>query len=214
MRTQQCGAARLTARQWCLAAIREGKGQAGSSPGQFRASLLGRQTEREVRNPREKVSRRGGFCKSFAFAWQRRTLLKPPMMTEAEMREAHKPRRLLRDGPYPGTVVELTEGMSQRGNETFRAVISIIGADNTEYRLLDVMSATPLGALKLLHFCRACGCEDEFKAGHIEPSMFIGKELVATVTTEKKSRLFPARNVISDYSAVASAVVPLRRSAE
>jgi hypothetical protein len=58
--------------------------------------------------------------------------------SEAEARAAHKPRRLLPAGRHRGTVAELTEGVSPRGNETLRAVIAINGADGTEYRLVDV----------------------------------------------------------------------------
>lgn len=44
-----------------------------------------RQTEREVLEPTgPEVISRGKACKSFAFAWQRRTLLKPPVMIEAD----------------------------------------------------------------------------------------------------------------------------------
>ena len=100
--------------------------------------------------------------------------------------------------------------MSPRGNETLRVMIGINDPDGTEYRLLDVMSATRLGALKLLHFARACGCEDEYHAGHIEPAMCLGREVTAIVEIERKKGL-PPRAVISDYAPVASAVVtPLR----
>src|SRR5689334_14338064 len=106
--------------------------------------------------------------------------MQPPKLTEAEARDLHKPR-LLRAGPQRGTVAELTEGISPKGNQTWRGVIAIPGPDGTEHRLLDVMSATPLGALKLRHFCRACGCEDQHDAGHVEPSMCLGREVVAIV---------------------------------
>jgi hypothetical protein len=130
--------------------------------------------------------------------------------SEDEAREARKPKKLCPPGQRRGTVLEATEGVSPKGNETLRAVIGIIGPDGTEYRLIDVMSATPLGALKLRHFCVACDAEAEFDAGHIDASLFIGREVMATVATERK-RGFQPRAVISDYAPVAGAVVtPLR----
>ena len=135
--------------------------------------------------------------------------MQPPKMSEAEARDAHKVR-LLRAGQHRGTVAELTEGISAKGNETWRAVVATTGPEGTEYRLIDVMSATKLGALKLRHFCRACGCEDQYDAGHIEPSMCLGREVVATVQI-KREKGFAPRAVISDYAPVAaSSVVPLR----
>jgi hypothetical protein len=129
-----------------------------------------------------------------------------PKISEAEAREAHKPRRKLPPGPYRGTVVELTQGVSPNGNKTARVVTAISGPDGTEYRLVDVLSATKLGTLKLLRFARACSCEDR-----IEASMCLGRELIATVATEPRKGSFPARSVIIDYSPVTDAnVTPLR----
>lgn len=132
-----------------------------------------------------------------------------PKFSEAEALEARKPKKPCPPGQRRGTVLEATEGISPKGNQTLHVVFGTVGPDGTEYRLFDVMSATKLGALKLLHFCRACGCEDQYHAGHIEPSLFIGREATATVTTERKRGF--ARAVISDYAPVADAVVtPLR----
>ena len=135
-----------------------------------------------------------------------------PKFSEAEAQEARKPKKLCPSGKRRGTVLEATEGLSARNNETLRVVIGIVGPDGTEYQLIDVMSATPLGALKLRHFCVACDAEAEFPAGHIDASLFIGREVMATVTTERKPRFAP-RAVISDYAPVAGAVVTPLRSA-
>ncbi len=131
-----------------------------------------------------------------------------PKMSEAEARVAAKPKKRLPPGRYRGTVLEATDGVSPKGNDTLRAVIGITGPDGTEYRIVSVMSATPLGTLLLLHFARACDCED-----HIEPSLLIGREVIATVATEPKKGSFPARSVILDYSPVADDVVTPLRSA-
>jgi hypothetical protein len=139
--------------------------------------------------------------------------MQTPKTPEVEARAAHKPRRLLPPGRHRATVLEVTEGISPKGNETLRAVIGITGPDGTEYRIVKVMSATPLGALQLLLFARACDCEDHYHAGHIEPAMFIGRELIATVATQPKKGLYPARSVIVDFSPVADAVVTPLRSA-
>jgi hypothetical protein len=135
--------------------------------------------------------------------------MQTPKMSEAEARAASKTKRL-RPGRHRGTVLEATEGISPKGNETLRAVIGII-ADGSEHRLIDVMSNTPLGALHLRHFCCACDAEREFGEGSIEPSLFIGREVVATVITEHKRGF--TRSVISDYAPVADAVVTPPRSA-
>jgi hypothetical protein len=84
-------------------------------------------------------------------------------------------------------------------------------SDDTEYRLTKVMSATPLGLLVLRHFCVACQAEPAFLAGHIDASLFIGRELIASVATEPRKGSFPARSVIIDFSPVTDAdVTPLR----
>jgi hypothetical protein len=131
-------------------------------------------------------------------------------MSEVEARAASKLKRL-RPGRYRATVLEATEGVSPKGNDTLRAVIGIIGPDGGEYRLLSVMSNTPLGALLLRHFCCAVDAEREFEEGHIEPSLFIGREVMATVITEHKRGF--TRSVISDYAHVDSAAVVALRSA-
>ena len=134
----------------------------------------------------------------------------PKDVSEAKAREASKPKKKLRPGRYRGTVLEVTEGVSANENDTLRAVIGIM-SDETEYRLTKVMSATPRGLLVLRHFCLACQAEAEFLAGLIEPAMFLGRELIATIATEPRKGSFPARSVIVDFSRVTDAdATPLR----
>jgi hypothetical protein len=138
--------------------------------------------------------------------------MQTPKFSEAEAQEARKRKKLCPPGKRRGTVLEATEGISAKNNETLRVVIGIAGPDGTEYQLIDVMSATPLGALKLRHFCVACDAETEFLAGQVEAAMFVGREVMATVTTDRP-RGFPPRAIISDYAPVAGAVVTPLRSA-
>jgi hypothetical protein len=138
--------------------------------------------------------------------------METPKFTEDEALDARKPKKICPSGKRRGTVLEATEGLSAKNNQTLRVVIGIAGPDGTEYQLADVMAATPLGALKLRHFCVACDAETEFMAGQVEASMFIGREVMATVTTER-NRGFRPRAVISDCGPVSGAVVTPLRSA-
>jgi hypothetical protein len=90
--------------------------------------------------------------------------MQTPKWSQAEARAAAKPKKRLPNGQHRGTVLEASEGVSAKGNETLRAVIGISGPDDTEYRVVDVMSATKLGTHRLRRFCCACDCEAEFMA--------------------------------------------------
>ena len=134
----------------------------------------------------------------------------PTDLSEAKAAELSR-RKLPRRGKHRGRLLEVTEGVSKNNNETLRSVVGITDAD-TEFRLVDVMSATPLGLQKLRHFAVACDAEDEFLAGHFDPQTLVGSEFIVTVEIERR-RGFGPRAVISDYAPLPSAsgvVTPLR----
>src|SRR4051794_12480978 len=103
-----------------------------------------------------------------------------PKLPETEALEAREPENPCPPGKWRGTVLETIQSISAGGGDTLHVMIGITGPDGTEYRLLDALPATT-GALKLLHFARACGCEDKYRAGHIEPAMCLGREVIAIV---------------------------------
>jgi hypothetical protein len=135
-----------------------------------------------------------------------------PKFPESEAPEAREPEHPCPPGKWRGTVLETIQSICAGGEDTLHVMIGITGPDGTEYRLVDALPAT--STLKLLHFARACGCEDKYRAGHIEPAMCLGREVIAIVQIEHQKNVLP-RAVIFDYARVASAVVtPLRTAGE
>jgi hypothetical protein len=118
---------------------------------------------------------------------------------EAAAKDAN--RALLKLGKYDGTITEVSEYVSDRGNETLKAIVEVAGRTFTDY-----LTDTELGGLKLRHCCAARDVLAKFEAGLIEASDLPGPVRVK-IGIEKGKRGFRDRNVILDYEAVDSAVV-------
>jgi hypothetical protein len=114
-------------------------------------------------------------------------------------------RALLKLGKYDATITEVSEYISDRGNETFKCIV-VVG-DRT---LTDHLTDTKASGLRLRHCCAARGVLAKFEAGFIEASDLPGPVRVK-IGIRKGTRAYPGdRNEILDYEAVASSVVNLR----
>ena len=107
---------------------------------------------------------------------------------EAAAKDAN--RALLKLGKYNGTITEVSEYVSDRGNETFKAIVEVAGRTFTDY-----LTDTELGGLKLRHCCASRGVLAKFDAGLIEASDLPGPVRVE-IGIEKGKRGFRDRNVI------------------
>jgi hypothetical protein len=75
--------------------------------------------------------------------------------------------------------------------------------------LIDHLSNTPLGALRLRRACEAVGALNRYNSGEISPSDFVGHTVRVKIGIEKR-RGYAPRNIIEDYAASEAHVVNLR----
>jgi hypothetical protein len=134
--------------------------------------------------------------------------MRPSGRSESELQKAAKPT-LLRRGWYDGEFSEVTERLSQQGNEMFDVRV-VINADGNTREIRDFLNDTKRGGLKFFHACAAVGVGAKYEAEQeISPYDFIGKVVRVKIGVEKR-RGFPDRNCIEDYEAPAAEVVKLR----
>jgi hypothetical protein len=109
---------------------------------------------------------------------------------------------------YDGDIEEVTEDTSKAGNEMFKATVGFSDATGERWILLDYLTDTGKGGLKLRHCCAARGVLAKFEAGFVDQSDLPGPVRIK-VGIERR-RGWPDRLVILDYAAPADSSVNLR----
>jgi hypothetical protein len=205
VRTQQCGAARLTARQWCLAAtmkVRDKQARPPASSG--------------PRSPSPNRARGSEPKKESQLAWRVLQVLclrmgkgeltvRTTPRSEAEIKAA-SPRKVIKPGLHPARITEASERPDKNGDDMIELVVDVGG------RLLKDWLSDKWAAGKLRSCCDAVGAFAAYEAGEISPEDLIGDVQVKIIV--EKRRGFPDQNRIEDYRAAAASSVVRLRSAE
>ena len=132
--------------------------------------------------------------------------------SDAELLKAARPKKLP-TGWHDGDIEEVTEAVSQRGNEMFKCLCSFVDATGEKWALTVYLTDTPKGGLILRHACAARGVLAKFEAGAVDQSDLPGPVRMK-IGIEKRPR-WPDRLIVEDFAppAAASSVVALHRSA-
>lgn len=112
--------------------------------------------------------------------------------TEQEIAE----EGLLPAGVYQFEVTESVDYISKSGNEMIKMFVKLIAADGKTNIVTDYLTDKML--YKVLHFCQACGFEDDYNAGTLDAQKFIGAAGSCKVKIQKSDG-YPDQNSITDY---------------
>jgi hypothetical protein len=134
--------------------------------------------------------------------------MKTTPRTEADAVRASR-RSLLPAGWHPASITEAAEKRSKAGNDMIEVTVMIRDAAGEDRTLRDWLTDRALGAAKLRHAADTVGALAKYEAGEISQDDFPGHDVMVKIAVEKK-RGFDPRNVIEDYRAASSSVVPLR----
>ena len=118
-------------------------------------------------------------------------------------------------GDYPFEVIEGEDKVSEAGNPMIELKIKVTNTYGASRYVADyLLEKRPI---KLRHAAEACGLLEQYEAGELAGTDFIGKIGKLTLTVEKdKSKRFPDKNVVADYvvkNSGAAGIQFLRRKA-
>lgn len=113
--------------------------------------------------------------------------------TEKQLKE----ERLLPEGDYPFQISEAESAVSKKGNSMIKIGVRVFKPDGQFIMVTDYLMEAML--YKLLHCCQACGLEENYNQGMLEPDMFIGKTGMLKLKVDPEKDGYPAKNSIKDY---------------
>ena len=122
--------------------------------------------------------------------------------TDEEIKAEDRKREediLLPEGEYNCTIGEAEKHMSKAGKESIKIGMKVFREDGEHVLCWDYL--TPNFMKKWKHAAETFGLHAEFKAGHIEASMFDGKSGKVKVTQEDQGK-YGIQNRIDDYVVV------------
>jgi len=106
--------------------------------------------------------------------------------------------QLFPKGIYDFEVIDGDDKVSEAGNPMIELKLKVTNADGASRMVRDyLLEQWPI---KLRHAAEACGLIDEYEAGELVGTDFIGKTGKLTLKIEKdKAKKFPDKNAVSDY---------------
>jgi hypothetical protein len=101
-------------------------------------------------------------------------------------------------GTYNFEVIEGCDKVSHAGNEMIELTVKVSDANGASRFVIDyLLEKWPM---KLRHAAEACGLLDQYEAGELAGTDFVGKSGKLTLTIEKdKNKKFPDKNAVADY---------------
>jgi hypothetical protein len=112
--------------------------------------------------------------------------------------------KLLPEGDYPFEISGAENATSKKGNPMIKITVRVYKPNGQFILVTDYLMEAML--YKLLHCCQACGLEDQYNKGALDPEMFIGKTGMLKLKIDPESD-YPAKNSIKDYIKDAAKVV-------
>lgn len=106
-------------------------------------------------------------------------------------------------GTYDFEIMEAEDTTSKAGNEMITLNVTIFDDKGKSRRIYDYLLEAMM--YKLLHACEACGLLNQYHAGELHASHFIGQSGKCVVTVRPAKDGYPEKNAIGDY------VVPVKK---
>ncbi len=104
--------------------------------------------------------------------------------------------KLLPEGDYPFEISGAENATSKKGNPMIKITVRVYKPDGQFILVTDYLMEAML--YKLLHCCQACGLEEQYNTGLLEPEMFVGKTGMLKLKVDPEGE-YPAKNSIKDY---------------
>lgn len=101
-------------------------------------------------------------------------------------------------GEYAFSIANAEDAISQKGNPMIKMTLNVLNDQGRSQIIYDyLMEAIPH---KLRHCAIACGLEDEYNSGSLEPYQLQGKEgILKLIIQEDKTGRYPPKNSVVDY---------------
>ena len=132
--------------------------------------------------------------------------------SDAELVKSARRKKLPKPAWYDnGEIEEVTEDVSQAGNEMFKCLCSFVDAAGEKWTLTTYLTDTPKGGLLLRHACSARAVLAKFEDGAVDQSDLPGPCRMK-IGIEKGRGGWPDKLKVEDFAASGS-VVPLVRAA-
>ena len=117
-----------------------------------------------------------------------------PYASDREIEELN----LVRDGKYPGIVIEASEDKKDKnGNDMIKLKVHIFDMNDRTRIINDALLFD--FPLKLKHFCDSTGLSENYKRGEVNSRDCIGKKFIASVVVSKPDKDGKKWNRIEDY---------------
>lgn len=105
--------------------------------------------------------------------------------------------KLLPEGEYPFEISGAVNHTSAAGNASIKLTVRVYKPNGQFILVDDYLSEKVL--YKVLHCCQACGLEETYNTGLLEPDMFIGKTGMLKLKQDAGTEKYSAKNSVKDY---------------
>src|SRR5689334_3990764 len=100
--------------------------------------------------------------------------MKTSGLSESAVLDAARKAKTLKNGRYEAEITEAVERLSKRNSPMIELTVTVFGPDADTRIIKDYLTDAPFVAAKFRHLCEAVGVLQQYEAGEVEASDFVG----------------------------------------